>query len=276
MANFEVHNLILVRPCPITEQTRDMAVHAQSILDNAQVVDDFAKVTERMDWLVAFSARTFATDTTQTRVPVEPSAVAAQLWQLSGNVALVFGREDNGLSNEEISACDVVCTIPTSGQYKSLNLSHAAAVALYAICSARFDWQKPRAASAVERRVMAAHLSAILEGIGMPEHRKRITLMTWKRILGRAALSEWEYHRIMGIFSPILKGRGKWPARGFGQRKSAGPPVVPRGAARPNRKRARGQIHPRGSPPKAAGKPRGNRRNGQSERPRRGSRRSRP
>ena len=48
-----------------------------------------------------------------------------------GEIALVFGRESNGLSDEEVSMCNSICTIETSDKFPSLNLSQAVQIACY-------------------------------------------------------------------------------------------------------------------------------------------------
>ncbi|MHB8585606.1 MAG: RNA methyltransferase [Thermoplasmatota archaeon] len=214
MANFGLEHLILVRPCPITESARDMAVHAQSILDKAEILDDFGVVADRMGWLVAFAARASALDKTHLRVPTTLAQVAKTLYELDGDVALVFGREDNGLANEDVARCDVVCTISTSENYRSMNLSHAAAVAFHTIFAARFESEEPRSSKPFERELLQKHVAALMDAVEMQPHRKEIALMMWRRVMGRAGLSEWEYHRMMGIFAPALKRLGAWPIEG--------------------------------------------------------------
>lgn len=47
---------------------------------------------------------------------------------VNGNIALLFGREGDGLNNQEIEQCDILVTIPTSDEYPIMNITHAAAI----------------------------------------------------------------------------------------------------------------------------------------------------
>lgn len=215
MANFGLSRLILVNPvAQITHETRTMAVHAQHILDNVDVVHDFEAVRSQFDFLVAFAARVSSKDHTHLRVPVTLREAAATVRTLSGNVALVFGREDFGLSNEDVARCDLVATIPTSPEYRSLNLSHAASIAFYEMFAEEWDPKGVRQASARERELLFAHAEALLNAYEHPPHRIAMMTMALRRIVGRAGLSVWEYHRMMGFFSPALKRLKAWPPKG--------------------------------------------------------------
>jgi len=129
MMNFGLKDLVLVNPPPLEKEARMMAVHAKSIMDNAWVVDDFSKLPGEYDCLAAMTA-VVGTDSNSTRTPVLPEDLSTA-FDTDARVALVFGREDRGLSNEEIKMCDIIVTIPTDPAYRSMNLSHAVAVILY-------------------------------------------------------------------------------------------------------------------------------------------------
>lgn len=74
-----------------------------------------------------------------------PRAAAAEILAAAdpGVVALVFGREDRGLSNEDLDRCHRIVTIPSSPAYPSLNLGHAVVVMLYELALARGDDARP-------------------------------------------------------------------------------------------------------------------------------------
>jgi len=74
-----------------------------------------------------------------------PRAAAAEIIDAAGvgSVALLFGREDRGLSNEDLDRCHRIVTIPSSPAYPSLNLGHAVVVMLYEMALARGDDARP-------------------------------------------------------------------------------------------------------------------------------------
>jgi TrmH family RNA methyltransferase len=77
------------------------------------------------------------------------------------HIALVFGREKSGLTNEEITTCDMILTIPSSEAFPSLNLAQAVMTVLYEIY--RSQWKEQNAHHAVERKEFEAMLSMIIE-----------------------------------------------------------------------------------------------------------------
>lgn len=215
MANFGLSKMILVNPhAALNEETRAMAVHAWPIVEQAERARSLREVAERMDYLVAFAARVSSQDRSHLRVPVTLREAARTVAQLDGDVALVFGREDFGLANEDVELCDLVATIPTSPEYRSLNLSHAAAIAFYETFASAYEHKGARQASARERDLLFAHVDALLAAYEFPDHRRQVMGLAFRRVIGRAGLSVWEYHRVMGLFSPALKRLKAWPPRG--------------------------------------------------------------
>ena len=92
-------------------------------------------------WTVALTAR----ERTAKRTVYRPRAAAAELAARAdhGKVALVAGREDKGLSNEELDQCHALVTIPTNPEYKSLNLAQAVAIMCYESMLARGGERRP-------------------------------------------------------------------------------------------------------------------------------------
>lgn len=211
MLNFGVTNLHLVNPCPMTEEGRDRAVHAQSVLQNAKLYDTFDEVRRRMDYCAAFTARVSASDRSHLRVPVSLPEFAPRLQEIDGDVALVFGREDFGLSNEDVEVCDASVFIPTSPMYLSMNLSHAVTTALYELHRTQFKTPYTKLASSEEKELLFATVDHLTESLGYQPHRRKITNLMFRKFVGRAVMTRWEFHRIMGLFTNPLKRMGKWP-----------------------------------------------------------------
>lgn len=209
MLNFGVERLVLVHPPidPLADEARQRAVHAGRVLENARVVGSLADVLDDFDLLAAFAARVSTRDRSHLRTPVALPEFAPQLAALAkdAEVALVFGPEDDGLSNEDVERCDAVVTIPTSDMYRSMNLSHAVTVALYALATATPAALEGRPASTREKELLFARVAEIMQQMHYPEHRVRVTTQAFRRVVGRAVLTRWEYHRIMGVFTRAHK-----------------------------------------------------------------------
>ena len=96
--------------------------------------------------------------------------------------------------------------IPTSESYQSLNLSHAVSIVLYTLYKNReFNTKKQRVIGKVEKEKLFEYFSKLLTEIHYPEHKKEKTEIMFKRIMGRAMPSKWEYHTLMGVFGRAVE-----------------------------------------------------------------------
>jgi tRNA/rRNA methyltransferase len=138
----------------------------------------------------------------------------------SGTVAVVFGNEETGLTDEELAACTLAVTIPTSPEFPSLNLSHAVQVVTYALFRAlsaeRLTPYAPVSTGALDGLVSV--ITRTLRAIGFftqvgPES----MAVFFRDILGRAGLSVNEARRLEVVFRKIAglaTGRGLPPEEG--------------------------------------------------------------
>ena len=206
MMNFDIEHLYLVHPsCELDNVCYARAMHATSILDNAHTFSSLKKATKNLDYLVATSSIESKTDKRHLRNPVLLEDFSDKLCEIKGNIGLVFGREDYGLFNEEIAACDIMVKIPTSDMYPSLNLSHAVNIVLYSIYLKNTDIPiRRRPLGSLEKEKLYEFFAQLLDVIDYPAHKKEHTKIMFKRIMGRAMPSTWEYHTLMGVFSKSL------------------------------------------------------------------------
>lgn len=137
MANFGMEALVLVAPqCDyLGQEAQTMAVHAKEILRRATVVASVPEALVGCQRVAATLGREFAG-----RVPVEAIAQVSP-WLLAQDLpsskrpstvsAIIFGREDHGLSNDDLHYAQRLVTIPTGADYVSLNLAQAVGVCAY-------------------------------------------------------------------------------------------------------------------------------------------------
>ncbi len=205
MMNFDVQNLYLINPCELDNACYARAMHATKILDNARTFDCFSDTAKNLDFLVATSSIESKTDKRHLRNPVILEEFSEKIVDVKGKVGLVFGREDYGLYNEEIAACDIMVKIPTSESYLSLNLSHAVTIVLYSLYLQKASIPKRRRPiEALEKKKLYEYFDKLLDDINYPNHKKEHTKIMFKRIMGRAIPSKWEYHTLMGVLSKTL------------------------------------------------------------------------
>lgn len=205
MMNFEFEHLYLINPCELDNACYARAMHATKILDNAKTFNCFEDAVQNLDFLVATSSIESKTDKRHLRNPLLLEEFSEKIVDVKGKVGLVFGREDYGLYNDEIAACDIMVKIPTSESYLSLNLSHAVTIVLYALYLKKAIIPKRRRPiEALEKKKLYEYFEQLLDDINYPNHKKEHTKIMFKRIMGRAIPSKWEYHTLMGVLSKTL------------------------------------------------------------------------
>ena len=206
MENFNFNNLRLINPCELNDECYSRAMHAYNILNEAKIFKSFKEAVKDIDYLVATSSIESKNDKRHLRNAVLLEDLVEKIFELDGKVGLVFGREDYGLYNEEIAACDIMLKIPTSYSYPSLNLSHAVALTLYILyVKEKAEPDTKRTIGKLEKEKLYTFFSELLNEINYPQHKKDNTEIMFKRIMGRAMPSKWEYHTLMGVLSKSLE-----------------------------------------------------------------------
>ena len=131
MKNFGLTNLVLINPCELKNESYFQAMHARDVVSNSVTYDSLENFFNeaKIDSAVGTTGAAGGSYNVA-RIAVSPEQLADSI-NYQGNVALIFGREGNGLSNKEISLCDVIVSIPTHDTYPILNITHAAAIIFY-------------------------------------------------------------------------------------------------------------------------------------------------
>ncbi|PSQ20754.1 RNA methyltransferase [Halobacteriales archaeon QS_8_65_32] len=117
-------------------------------------------------------------------------------------IALVFGREDTGLSNDELARVDEICSIPASADYPVLNLGQAATIALYELRELADppSQHAPRThATAEATEGLYEQLDALLEAIDHPAEKRAKAGRLFRRVFGRARLTGREAATLRGV-----------------------------------------------------------------------------
>jgi tRNA/rRNA methyltransferase len=138
-----------------------------------------------------------------------PRTLAPQIVSLAANnrVALVFGPEESGLTNEDLRICHRLVTIPTSPSYASLNMAQAVLLCCYEVfLAAREEKLPPECSLAVaeQQELMYERLKQALLQVGFlhkdnPEH----IMFALRRIFGRAGLEERDVRILLGMARQI-------------------------------------------------------------------------
>ncbi len=113
-------------------EARWMAHGSQHILDNAMCFDHLHEALEMVDFSIATTAKHRSVRENYIDCSDLPGFITQKSTQIN-KYALVFGREDQGLSNEQISLCNICSSIPMAANYPSINLAQATMIYAYTL-----------------------------------------------------------------------------------------------------------------------------------------------
>lgn len=205
MKNFAFNDLVLINPCKLEKEAYYQAMHAKDIIWNHRPYDSLEEFieSENIDFAVG-TTRMAGGSYNVSRIAITPEQLAESL-NITGNIAIIFGREGNGLSNEEVSLCDVIVTIPTDENYPVLNISHAAAIILYELFKKEKSYPREEleVASKSEKELLIQEMDKVIEYTGYPEHKMNTSSTVFRRIIGRAFISGREAHTLIGTLRRI-------------------------------------------------------------------------
>jgi len=203
MANMGISDLAIAQPRSVDmDEAVMMACHAADILTNRTEFPTLAEAVADCGTVIGSTAR----EGLYRQHVQMPREIAPRILEAAsrGNVAIVFGREDKGLSNEELAICTHLFQIPTTQEFKSLNLSQAVMVICYEIYVAAGVYEPPEeksvaASSALKEKMFDMWRETLLK-IGFMNGDKADHMMLGiRRIMGRGAITEDDVRIIMGI-----------------------------------------------------------------------------
>jgi tRNA/rRNA methyltransferase len=202
-----------------------MASGADDVLASAHVVPTLADALTGVHWSIALTARLREYGPPQSTP--RAAAAVAQEQALHGEIALVFGNERTGLSNEDVERCSALAHIPANPAYSSLNLAQAVQVLAYELRTTYLCAHQPVAAApsaadtprlnaaegelpgarapSDEIESMFAHLESALIAIDFldPANPKKL-MSRLRRLFARSGLEREEVNIVRGIAKHIL------------------------------------------------------------------------
>lgn len=218
MANMGLSRLVLVRPPAfLVPDAFRMALAARPILESAAVANDLAEALAGFAFVAGTTRRVGA----GRRGRVTPRALAAELPALADadDIALLFGREESGLTNEELQYCQRLVTIPSGAAFGSLNLAQSVLLLAYEIflvaAAPLGEHSSPRRrAATAELEGLFGQMERVLLEIGYLDPGNPARMMrVFRRLVGRAGPDEREVRALRGIFRQVA-----WYAGRHGER----------------------------------------------------------
>jgi tRNA/rRNA methyltransferase len=212
MANLGFDRLIIAEPATTDwEVARRLAVSAVPILENATITDTLE------EGVTASGARYLIGTTGRDRKywdlqEIGHAAPAILKRAANENAAILFGPEDHGLSNEALTLCHTIVTLPTAGDVESYNLSHAVTLTLYTLLIAFTSDPDPQQAAAPpdspafeDVQGMYGHIEELLTETGfLWEDNTEHMMMVLREFVNRAEPDSAEVKMIRGICRRLL------------------------------------------------------------------------
>ena len=211
MANMGFSDLALVAPQPLNmNEARMMACHATHILRNRREYPSLESAVAGCSAVLGATARK-GLYRQHAKTPRE-WAVRALDAARNGKAALVFGREDDGLTNEELSICTQIIQIPTTKKYPSLNVAQAVMICCYEIFIASGFYEPPKektgeAPSELRERMFSMWRDMLLNIEFMDDEKADHMMYGLRRIFARGALTEDDVSILMGIARQVQRGK---------------------------------------------------------------------
>ena len=206
MKNFGLSELLLVDPPELDPdgEAYGFAGRArEDILPNAAECS-FDDLVEGYH-TIGCTAITNEDPTKHVRYPaLEADDLVDHIGGVDAEVAVVFGRERVGLTNDELARLDAICSIPASAEYPSLNLGQAATVVLYELRELTLaETQHPDSlherASEAEIDRLYDQFDDLLAAVGHPKPKRAKANRLLRRLLGRAHPTPREVSTLQGI-----------------------------------------------------------------------------
>lgn len=210
MKTMGLKELYLVSPVQFPHaKANEMASGAVDVLETATIVTELDEAIADCSLVVGTSARS-RTIPWPVLTPRELAEKAAQETTV-GKVAVVFGREQSGLTNEELQRCHFHVQIPSDSEYSSLNLAAAVQVIAYELrvasqLDANFEKWDYHFVSSNDMERFFVHLEQVLIELDFLNPKAPRQLMTrLRRLFNRARLDEMEMNILRGILSTVQK-----------------------------------------------------------------------
>ncbi|HHW20149.1 RNA methyltransferase [Thermodesulfovibrio thiophilus] len=206
--NMGFTKLVLINPADLTDEAYCMAWRSKDIIEKAEIYSN-------LDF--ALKDKSLVTGTTRRRGSKRGAIVdikegVKRIYDVAQNnkVAILFGREDKGLFNEEVERCGYLMTIPTSNAQPSLNLSQAVLLTAYELmrCEELKDYHIERQfyVDQSELNKLYERLYQVLKKIGYISENRDIEnrlINNFRHFFGRTGLTFWELKLLHGLCTHI-------------------------------------------------------------------------
>ena len=213
MLNFGFDELHLISPeLTIGEEARKRAKHAKKVLEKAVIHNNLEDAINDCSLVIGTSGKREFGEKIITRHFLTPEEISDRIYPNKGKIALVFGPEGKGLSQEELICCDLLTSIPTWEGYPIMNLSHSVSVILYELYKYHLmnhssnDPSIKESSISIERslnpklrQLLRVQLKELEDSLPWPEGRKHSIAKTFVRSIMRGNPTDLEVQQMIGV-----------------------------------------------------------------------------
>jgi len=200
--NFGLSSLILINPSFKMDEALPFASHGADVLRTAKAMS-LKEVLEHFDLIVGTTSIQGGSRNIRRDV-VPPEEAAKRLLEIKGSVCILLGRETTGLTNEELEMCDMVIRIPTGTPYRTLNVSHAAAIILYTFLTTRTPPTKRPVVPRQLRAVLMNSAVDLAKVSGFPKYKIPLLREALKMVINRSNPTPREVTLLLGLFRKAI------------------------------------------------------------------------
>jgi TrmH family RNA methyltransferase len=197
MKNFGLSDLTVVNTNRIPSEDLFRSMKGNEILIKCSKVTSLNEAISDLEYVVGTSGVKSESPKEVLRNYFDLRGFVELSSKIKGKVGIVLGREDIGLTNEELAMCDFFVHIPAAEEYPILNVSSAAAILFYEI----FGGKKTKGKETITReendRLIEKFKESLIEN-NYPKHRIGKTSLLFRRVISRATISPYEYRILMG------------------------------------------------------------------------------
>ena len=221
MKNFNFKNLIIFNPIEdkqkiLSYETYGYAMHGSDILDKSEIIivnqedhlESFKQFMKKFDLVFATTAKGRHFRNIK-RLAIFPDNINLPNSKKELKIAILFGKESRGLTNEELDIANILIRIPTGDIYPTLNMSHACGIILYEFFKKIHSIQLGRGINPVlladkeDRILLYDTISQVIKSLKIRTHKKERVLLSFKNIFERSLISKKELSLVFGVFSKI-------------------------------------------------------------------------
>ncbi len=212
ISNFNAKNLIIINPVAdhLNKEALDRSSHAKKVLKRARVlegsIEDIKKILKKEFHKIIATTSKRGRDYNILRTLEDVKNLKTQI-NKKEKVLILFGRESNGLTNEELTLADYTVTINANPKYPVLNLSHAVGIVLYELFQSN-EKQNKRIASVKELNVLKSLINETLNNMNFAKRtQKKTQILVWNKLISKNVLSRRETFALIGYFKKLLNKR---------------------------------------------------------------------